>query len=416
MMYQSLLLIILARLIITLLPHLLPYGPAVDIPKQHQPAISKVDPTNISLQMSEGRLTKIYERFDNNDEDDEQKERLLTLPETILFDNNGIMYIMNNNAKLVSLTDFQQSKQDDNIMTAKTTEVADLGVGRPLGGKFDKNTCLYYADAILGLARICNINQSSTNKSYPEIVATRVKLSNGKWSPINYTDDVDIGPHTGHVYFSDASDVKTDRDTNSKWDIEYSSKIEGIRGKRSGRILRYKPETGEVDILADGAAFANGVAVDKDEMYILYTSTFEGCVMKYYLQGSKKGTAERILDNLPGFLDGADCSFKSGLCYVAIPTPISGLVQTIFALPPWMSKAVRTLLMIIPRTWAPRAEAYGAVAEIDPGRGERRPKVVRTFQDPSGKDIQMLTGVTEHDGKVYLGSLHNNHIGVLTLD
>ena len=182
MMYQSLLLIILARLIITLLPYLLPYGPAVDIPKQNQPAISKVDPSNISLRISEGRLTKIYERFDNNDEDDEQKERLLTLPETILFDNNGIMYIMNNNAKLVSLTAFQQSKQDndDNIMTAKTTEVADLGVGRPLGGKFDKNNCLYYADAILGLTRVCNMNQSSTNKSYPEIVATRVKLSNGK--------------------------------------------------------------------------------------------------------------------------------------------------------------------------------------------------------------------------------------------
>jgi len=416
MMYQSLLLIILARFIISSLPYLLPHGPAVDIPKQHQPAISNVDPSNISLQMSEGRLTKIYERFDNEDDEQKEKERLLTLPETILFDNNGIMYIMNDNAKLISLTDFQKSKDNNNIMTAKTTEVADLGVGRPLGGKFDKNNCLYYADAILGLARICNINQSSTSKAYPEIVATRVKLSNGKWSPINYADDVDIGPHSGHIYFSDASDVKTDRNINSKWDIEYSSKIEGIRGKRSGRILRYKPETGEVDILADGAAFANGVAVDKDEMYILYTSTFEGCVMKYYLQGSKKGTAERILDNLPGFLDGADCSFKSGLCYVAIPTPISGLVQTIFALPPWMSKAVRTLLMIIPRTWAPRAEAYGAVVEIDPGRGERRPKVVRTFQDPSGKDIQMLTGVTEHDGKVYLGSLHNNHIGVLTLD
>ena len=187
MMYQSLLLIILARLIITLLPYLLPYGPAVDIPKQHQPAISKVDPSNISLRTSEGRLTKIYERFENNNEDDEPRERLLTLPETILFDNNGIMYIMNDNAKLISLTDFQKSKDNNNIMTAKTTEVADLGVGRPLGGKFDKNNCLYYADALLGLARICNISQSSsTNKAYPEIVAARVKLSSGEWSPINF--------------------------------------------------------------------------------------------------------------------------------------------------------------------------------------------------------------------------------------
>ena len=184
-MYQSLLLIILARLIITSPPYLLPYGPAFDIPTQHQPAIAKVDPSNISLRMSEGRLTKIYERFDNEEQD--QKERLLTLPETILFDNNGIMYIMNDNAKLISLTDFQKSKDNNNIMTAKTTEVADLGVGRPLGGKFDKNNnCLYYADALLGLARICNISQSSSTKAYPEIVAARVKLSSGEWSPINF--------------------------------------------------------------------------------------------------------------------------------------------------------------------------------------------------------------------------------------
>ena len=420
-------------------PYLLSHGPAVDIPSQHQPSVSSIDMNNVSLRLSSGKLTKIYERgiYERTDldalaksfgiEKSRKNKPLLTLPETILFDNNGIMYIMNENAKLISLTDFQPTK-DEHILTAKTTEVADLGMGRPLGGKFDKNGCLYFADSLLGLARICNVQQQqSTNgtsidnrKSNVELVASRVKLDDGSWSPINYADDVDIGPQTGHVYFSDASDVKSDRDSNGMWDIEYSSKIEGIRGKRTGRLLRYKPETGEVDVLATNAAFANGVAIDKDETYVLYTSTFEACVMKYHLKGEKEGTAERLpLNNaFPGFLDGADCSFESGLCYVAVPTPMSELVRTIFSLPPWLGKRIRTLLLMIPRSWAPKAKPFGAVAEIFPGDDEKGMSagVVRIFQDPDGRDMSMVTGVTVHDGKVYLGSLHNNHVGVLILD
>ena len=439
---STLLILLAARILTAALPYLLPYGPAVDIPPQNRPAISKVDPTNISLQMKNGKLTKIYERFDENDGHQKHRKPLLTLPETILFDNNGVMYIMNENGQLISLTDFQPKKNpkqvgdindlNHNILTAKATEVANLGMGRPLGGQFDKHNCLYYADSLLGLARVCNLQSSSTtltttittsqsnhqgklSSNVIEIVASRVKLSDGSWSTINYADDVDIGPITGHVYFSDASAIHTDRNTEGQWDVEYSSKVEGIRGALTGRLLRYKPENGEVDVLATNAAFANGVAVDKDERYVLYTSTFEGCVMKYHLQGPTAGTVERILDNFPGFLDGADCSFDSGLCYVAIPTPISALVQTIFSLPPWLGKPVRTLLMMIPRTWAPKAVSFGAVAEIHPGNEEVKAHIVRVFQDPDGKDMSMVTGVTERDGKVYLGSLHNNHVGVLTL-
>ena len=64
-------------------------------------------------------------------------------PETIVFDTRGTMYIMNEHAKLVSLTDVAPKTDDGNvdgsIFTSETTEIADLGVGRPLGGKFDKN-------------------------------------------------------------------------------------------------------------------------------------------------------------------------------------------------------------------------------------------------------------------------------------
>mmetsp|Transcript_8156 Transcript_8156/g.17625 ORF Transcript_8156/g.17625 Transcript_8156/m.17625 type:complete len:461 (-) Transcript_8156:201-1583(-) len=433
-------------------PHILPHGPAVTIPRNHRPVTTTKFDNVVSLTLDGGKLTKIYERVDDDENDDgsrsNSKEPLLTGPETILFDNEGIMYIMNENAKLISLTDFRQKDNDTpgddpSILTAKTTEVADLGMGRPLGGQFDKRgECLYYADAIVGLARICNLppphEAASSPKANVELLASRVQLSDGTYSPIHYADDVAIGPKTGHVYFSDASNIPTDKDVyTDRWDVMYASKMEGLRGKCTGRLLRYKPESGEVDLLTTDACFANGVAVDAEETFVLYTSTYDGVVMKYPLGSlSSKGRrtidettmedgdgstggAKRILDRFPGFLDGATCSSqRNGLCYVAVPSTVPTLVKVIFSLPSWLSVPLRTLLLIIPRTWSPKPDKYGGVAELHPGNEKDGvpARILRVFQDADGRDVSMITGVTEHDGKLYLGSLHNDFVGVLSLD
>ena len=406
-----------------------------------------------------GKVTKIIERraAENNGR---AEEPLLVNPETVIFDGDGTMYVMNEHAKLVSLTDFESSGGDDDdddeddesrVVTARATEVADLGIGRPLGGKFDGGGCLYFADAILGLARVCNLpkggiptksrHSATSLRPVVELIASRVKLDDGSWSPIRYADDVDVGPRTGHVYFTDASDARPDRDPatgGGTWDVMYASIVEGLRGRRTGRLLRYKPETGEVDVLATGAAFANGVAVvDADERSVLYTSTFEAAVMRHRLgkDGDEEGMnvvggggggggmgmgAERVLDGFPGLLDGADCSFDRGMCYVAIPATVSAPMSAVFSLPPWPGRIVRSLLMMIPRGWAPTAEPYGGVAEISLGgdgeSGGPVARITRIFQDPDGTDFSTITGVTERGGKLYLGCLHCDYLAVVSLD
>mmetsp|Transcript_21699 Transcript_21699/g.45647 ORF Transcript_21699/g.45647 Transcript_21699/m.45647 type:complete len:416 (+) Transcript_21699:53-1300(+) len=391
------------------LPYLLPNGPPVHIPLNNRPRPT-IDRSNVSLRLASGKVTKIYERLH------EGQTPLLIGPETVVLDNRGVIHSMTEDSKLVTLTELQPSESNPQIMTAKVTEVANLGPGRALGGKFDKNGCLYFADVLMGLARIC-IKKSKQQNAKVELIASSVQLEDGSWSDIVYADDVDIGPKTGHVYFSDASDIRVDRDIRSgKWDIMYASKIEAMRGKMSGRILRFKPETGQVDILATGAAFANGVAVDKDETFILYTSTYEGAVMKYSLSGEKKGQAEKLLIQFPGFLDGADCSFEREACYVAIPSTISPLAGLVFSMPDFIGKPIRSLLMIIPRWMTPKAEPYGGVAEIYPGSATSPASLKRIFQDPDGRDVNIITGVTEFRGKLYLGSLHENCIAIYNLD
>ena len=379
---------------------LFPHGLPVDLAASDYHSGPPMDPTNVSLRLSQGKLTKIYERVE------EGNSALLIGPETIIFDNDAVMYTLTEQAKLVSITDF--THKDSHSVTAKVTEVADLGIGRPIGGKFDSGSCLYFADVLKGLCRIC---LDKKPKPVVEIIASRFKLEDGSTSDVTYADDVDIGPRTGHVYFSDATDIKVDRDLASGlWDIMYPSKLEAIRGKKSGRILRYKPENGEVDVLASGVAlFANGVAVDAEESFVLFTSTFEGKVMKYHLTGEKEGQLETILTDFPAFLDGIDCSFDNPLCFVAMPFYGNANLKALFAIPPPLSRLIRSILMVIPRTWTPEGKHYGGVAVVHPVEGS----IQRIYQDPTGSDISVITGVTEHNGKLYLGSLHNDFIGVL---
>ena len=135
------------------------------------------------------------------------KRPLMKGPETVLFDNDGILFVLTEDANLVSLTDFEnknESSDDDTtkmMMTAKTTVVANLGMGRPLGGTFAPDGTLYIADAILGLTRIKNPKDP---KSKLEIVASTV-MDAGEETRIFFADDVVIGPKTGMIYFTDGT-------------------------------------------------------------------------------------------------------------------------------------------------------------------------------------------------------------------
>ena len=251
-------------------PSFLPYGPAVPLDDERGPHRGpRADPANISLRLSSKKLTKIYERVE------EGKDPLVIKPETVILNNDGQIFLLSENGSLVTLVDIRETDEPF-ISTARALEVAHLGVGRPLSGKFDEAGCLYFVDVIMGLARICINDNDNTHHSHVELLASRVKLEDGSHSPINYADDIDVGQETGHIYFSDATDVRSDRDVRTgRWDIMYGSKVDGIRMNLSGRLLRYKPETGEVDVLATGVAFANGVALDKDETFVLFASTYD---------------------------------------------------------------------------------------------------------------------------------------------
>ena len=400
----------------TFRPLLLPWGPAGSVLPIKW---ANIDFGNDLLQIKHGKTQKIYANDKNK----------MKGPETIVFGNDGTLYILTEDGFLVQLTDMQTSKENGVIVNATATVVRDLGPGRPLGGKFvpesaatqsknkpqqqqqqQRNT-LYIADTLLGLTRIQNVQDP---KSKLEIVVRSVTDEEGIESPLRYTNDVAIGPKTGRVFFTDSTKIAPDQDHRTrKWDTLYASKMDLMRGEPTGRLLQYDPATDETTILARNLHFANGVAVDKDETHVLVAETFGVHLHRYSLQDATLTTVVSS-EQLPGYLDGVDCSWDTtnknsgGKCYAVMISAIVPLHKLLNALPGPLSQFLRNVIMMLPRFLAPPVKKFGGVVEFDPAS----PEQPRLFLDPVGKDISGMTGVTVHKGKLYLGSLKNDYVGV----
>ena len=129
---------------------------------------------------------------------------------------------------------------------------------------------------------------------------------------------------------------------------------------------------------------------------------------------------ERLNLVLIGF-DGVDCAWqrhgaKSSLCYAVGTTPVLPLAKLIYQLPMPIQMILRTLFMVIPKRLSPRAKPYASIVILDPARSSTSGSYQGIVQDPTGKDVATLTGITFHEGKLYLGTLHRDYIGVYSVE
>ena len=103
--------------------------------------------------------------------------------------------------------------------------------------------------------------------------------------------------------------------------------------------------------------------------------------------------------------------------YVAIPSPR----PSIMLLLPWLPDVlfgyelrlnifVRNLLIRLPPFLRPKPGKMGAVLVLDAKDGA----VKAEYYDVEGETIEMVTAVSERNGKLYLGSLVNQYVGVFT--
>jgi len=253
--------------------------------------------------------------------------------------------------------------------------------GRPLGIEIHPNGSIIVCDAHRGLLRVDPVTGGI------DVLADAV---NGV--PMKFTNNCDIAAD-GSIYFSDSS---------LHFGID-EFKGDLLSHSGTGRLLRWTPN-GTVEVVLEGLDFANGVALAPDESFVLVAETGGYRVTRLELNGPQTGRRSVIIDNLPGLPDNMSTG-ENGIFWMAMPSTRNALLDQLLRRPAVLRKAVWAL----PDRLQPEASRITWVVGID---GEGR--VRHNLQGP-GTDYHYVTGVREHDGRLFLGSLVESSIGIVDL-
>ena len=252
--------------------------------------------------------------------------------------------------------------------------VAHTG-GRPLGIEVLPDGRLVVCDAERGLLRVD-----------PTTGAVEVLVDAAGDVPLRICNNAAVAAD-GTIWFSDSSA----RFDLADWRADLTVQT------RSGRLLRRGPD-GRVDVVIDGLAFANGVALSRAEDFVVVAETGARTVVRHWLTGPNAGMRDLLCADLPGYPDNVSLG-SDGLLWVALPGPTEPLLERLQAGP----QGVRKLAARLPERLGPsitpsvRVQAYddegGLVRDLD-----------LTAEAGDGADYHAVTGVREHEGRLWLSS------------
>lgn len=253
--------------------------------------------------------------------------------------------------------------------------------GRPLGIELHPDGGLVVCDAHRGLLRVD-----------PSSGDIEVLVSEVEGRQLMLTNNCSVAAD-GSIYFSESS---------QRFGLdEFKGDI--IEHSATGRLLRRNPD-GSVDILLTGLSFANGVALAEDESFVLVAETGAYSVVRLDLTGPSAGRRSLIIENLPGMPDNMSRG-SDGVFWIALPSERNKLLDRLLP----RHGALRKAIWAMPDRLQPDATRIAWVIGID-GEGA----VVRNLQGP-GTAFHYVTGVREHEGRLYLGSLVEPAVAVAAL-
>ncbi|CAH2058557.1 unnamed protein product [Thlaspi arvense] len=265
--------------------------------------------------------------------------------------------------------------------------------GRPLGLVFEKSSGdLYIADAYMGLLKVG-----------PEGGLANQMLTHQLEEPLTFTNGVDIDPRTGVVYFTDSSSVYQRRN--------YIGAM--MSGDRTGRLMKYDPNTKQVTTLLSNLAFPNGVVLSQNGDYLLLADTATCRILRYWLNDTSTTPKSRekyeiFAEGLPGFPDNIKRSPRGGF-WVGVNTKHSKLTK--FAMSnAWLGRGALGLpvdWMKVHSYWA-KYNGNGMAVRLSEGSGE----ISEVFEGKNGNKWMSISEVEEKDGTLWVGSVNTPFAGM----
>lgn len=269
--------------------------------------------------------------------------------------------------------------------------------GRPLGLEWLPDGRMLVCDAERGLLAVDVLGGGEIEELVTQVEGRRMVFTNNA-----------AVAQDGTIWFSDSSRY---------WDV-HAWKSDLITHTRSGRLLR-RDVDGTVTTVLDGLAFANGVALLADESAVLVAETALRRIRRVDLvdgrpaadhgagsEGEDRDVAagQLFVDELPGYPDNI-ARGSDGLIWSAIaspPDPVLGLLQR-------GPQRVRDLALRLPEALKPSPRRTVRMTAHD-DEGD-------LVHDVSADATQwhMATGVREHDGRLWLGSLVEPAIAYIDL-
>ena len=253
--------------------------------------------------------------------------------------------------------------------------------GRPLGIELLPDGRLLIADAHQGLLAM-EVATGEVERLVDTVNGHRMVFCNNAAVATN-----------GDIWFSDSST----HFSIEKWKDEF------VQVTRTGRLYCRQPD-GTVEKHLDGLAFANGVALSADESFVAVAETSTRTVVRLWLRGDRAGQRDFLCEDLPGYPDNI-ARGSDGLIWVTIASPRDPLAERIQRGP----LPLRRIATRIPEALQPKPKRTVRVMAFDDA-GE----VVHDI-DGDASGFHMATGVREHDGQIWLGSLHEPAVAVIRL-
>jgi len=258
-------------------------------------------------------------------------------------------------------------------------EMLAMTGGRPLGLEFAPDWSLIVCDAHRGLLRV-DLRTETVEVLVDQVAGV----------PLRFCNNAAVAAD-GTIYFTDST-----RDLG----IEHW-KADLLAHSRTGRLLRRDPD-GEVEVLLHGLAFANGVALAGDESYVAVAETGAYAVQRLWLTGARAGKVEPFVENLPGFPDNISTG-SDGRIWVTVASPRDRVLD--FLLP--RHPLLRRIVWALPERLHPAPKRTVRVQAYDDAG-----TLVHDLNGTHDR-FHMVTGVREHDGVVWMGSLQEPRVAAI---
>jgi ribose transport system permease protein len=301
-------------------------------------------------------------------------------PEDVILDKDDNLYCGSRHGEIIRFLAPDYTKRE---------VFARIG-GQTLGLAFDKDETLYVCVGGMGLYSVAkdgivSLVTDETNRSLTSVIDdSRLRLA----------DDLDIAPD-GRIFFSEA----TTRYEMHEWSTD------SLEARGNGRIICYDPSTKTTRTVLRGLHFANGILMVGDGQSLLFAETWGCRISRYWFDGPKKGTCELII-NLPGLPDNINRA-SDGNFWVAMTGMRSPAFDLSMRVPRFRHRMASQLP---PDEWLFPNINVGCVIKINL-KGE----VLDCLWDQYSKNHATITSMREHKGRLFIGGLMNNRIGIYTL-